>query len=91
MGSGTPHVARLNLYEMTIQMASNESNRSSHWRGPRAANASPAAITPSQASPNRLGQWRQTYERYKGLAKSTGSADAVTREGYWQNAEYFIA
>ena len=90
MGSGTPHGASLNLYEMTIQMASNQRNRSSQWRGPRKANASPVPQTSSQGSPNRLGQWRQTYERYKALAESTGSADAVTREGYWQQAEHFI-
>ncbi len=71
-------------------MASNQTNRSSRWRGPRAPKARPAPIAPSQASPNRLGQWRQNYERYKSLAESTDGSDAVTREGYWQHAEHFI-
>ena len=71
-------------------MASNQRNRSSQWRAPRAANASPVPATPSQALPNRLGQWRQNYERYKSLAESADNADAVTREGYWQHAEHFI-
>ena len=44
----------------------------------------------SQASPSRLSQWQQNYERYKSLAESAGSSDAVTREGYWQHAEHFI-
>jgi Domain of unknown function (DUF4167) len=71
-------------------MASNQRNHSSEWRGARAANAIPGAVTPSQASGNRPGQWRQNYERYKGLAEGAGSSDAVTREGYWQHAEHFI-
>jgi len=64
-----------------------------HWsnrRGPRAPNANSVLPTPAQASPNRLGQWRQIYERYKALAQSAGSADAVMRESYWQHAEHFI-
>jgi hypothetical protein len=73
-----------------MQMASNQRQRFSQWRGRRAANASPVPNTPSQASPNRLGQWRQNYDHYKGLAESAGSADAVVREGYWQHAEHFI-
>jgi len=71
-------------------MASNQRIRPSQWGGPRAANASPVPAAPSQASSNRHGQWRQNYERYKGLAESAGSADAVTREGYWQHAEHYI-
>jgi hypothetical protein len=71
-------------------MASNQRNRASQWRSPRAPNTSPVPAAPSQASPNRLGQWRQNYERYKGLAESAGNADAVTRQGYWQHAEHFI-
>jgi Domain of unknown function (DUF4167) len=71
-------------------MALDQCNRSSQWRGPRAANASPVPATPSQASPSRFGQWRQNYERYKGLAESAGNADAVMRESYWQHAEHFI-
>jgi hypothetical protein len=46
--------------------------------------------TPSQTSASRVGQWRQNYERCKSLAESPGSADAVTRQGYWQHAEHFI-
>jgi hypothetical protein len=71
-------------------MTSNQRNRSTRWKGPRAANAGSVSAAPSQASPNHLGQWRQNYERYKNLAESAGNADAVTREGYWQNAEHFI-
>jgi hypothetical protein len=52
------------------------------------ANVGSAPIAASQAS--RVGQWRQNYERYKSLAESTDGSDAVTREGYWQHAEYFI-
>jgi hypothetical protein len=69
-------------------MASNLRNHWSNRRAPHAPNVSPA--TPSQASSNRLGQWRQNYENYTGLAESAGSADAVMREGYWQHAEHFI-
>jgi hypothetical protein len=69
-------------------MASNQRNHWSNRRGSRAPNVSPVPAT--QASPNRLGQWRQNYERYKGLAESPGSADEVMREGYWQHAEHFI-
>jgi hypothetical protein len=69
-------------------MASNQRNRGSQWT--RASNKNSAAATPQEGSPNRLGQWRQHYERYKSLAESAGNADAVTREGYWQNAEHFI-
>ena len=54
------------------------------------ANTRPVTAQPSQGSPYRLGQWRQNYERYKSLAESANSADAVTREGYWQHAEHFI-
>ncbi len=71
-------------------MASNQPNRSSRWRGPRTANARPLRTASSQTSPNHLSQWRQNYERYKSLAESTDGSDAVTREGYWQHAEYFI-
>lgn len=71
-------------------MASNQRNPSFQWRGPRAANTRPVPATPSQASPNRLGQWRQNYEHYKHLAESAGRDDVVTREGYWQHAEHFI-
>jgi len=71
-------------------MASNQRNHWSNRRGPRAPNVSPVPATSSQASPNHLSQWRQNYERYKGLAEGAGSADAVMREGYWQHAEYFI-
>lgn len=46
--------------------------------------------TPSQASPNRLGQWRQNYDHNKGLAESAGGADTVMRQSYWQHAEHFI-
>jgi len=67
-------------------MASNQRNHWTNRRGPRAANASPVPAAP----PNRLGKWQQNYERYKGLAESAGSADAVMREGYWQHAEHFI-
>ena len=52
--------------------------------------ASSEPTVPSQASPNRLNQWRQNYERYKSLAESADNADVVTRERYWQNAEHFI-
>jgi hypothetical protein len=38
--------------------------------------------------PNRINQWRQTYERYKALAE--GSDDPVSRENYWQHAEHYI-
>jgi hypothetical protein len=69
-------------------MASNQRNHWSNRRGARAPNGSP--VPAAQASPNHLGQWRQTYERYKGLAESAGDTDAVTREGYWQHAEHFI-
>ena len=71
-------------------MALDQPNRSSQWRGSRAAKARSVSVAPSQASPNRVGQWRQNYERYKSLAESTDGSDAVTREGYWQHAEHFI-
>jgi len=71
-------------------MASNQPNRSSQWRGQRNAPRPPRSPAPSQASPNRIGQWRQTYERYKNLAESAGAGDEVTREGYWQHAEHYI-
>jgi hypothetical protein len=55
----------------------------------RLTSAEPKPVThPAVAS--HLGQWRQTYERYKGLAESACNADAVTREGYWQHAEHFL-
>jgi hypothetical protein len=71
-------------------MALNHRNPSSRWRGPRAANKRAVRATPSQPSSNRLGEWRQNYERYKSLAESAGRDDAITREGYWQHAEHFI-
>jgi hypothetical protein len=71
-------------------MALNQRNPSSRWRGPRSANTRPVRAKPSQPSSNRLGEWRQNYERYKSLAESAGRDDAVTREGHWQHAEYFI-
>lgn len=72
---------------MTIKMASIRTSPANR-RDLRSPSLS--QIPAIQSSPNRLGQWRQTYERYKGLAESAGSADAVTREGYWQQAEHFI-
>ena len=71
-------------------MALNQRNTSSRWKGPRAANTWSVPATPSQLSSNRLGEWRQNYERYKNLAESAGRDDGVTREGYWQHAEHFI-
>jgi len=71
-------------------MALNQRNPSSRRSGPRAANTWPVHATPSQPSSNRLGEWRQNYERYKNLAESAGRDDSVTREGYWQHAEHFI-
>jgi hypothetical protein len=68
-------------------MTSNQRNNWSKRRGARAPNVSSLPATPT---PNRLGQWRQNYERYKVLAESAGNTDSVTREGYWQNAEHFI-
>jgi hypothetical protein len=71
-------------------MASHQRDHWSNRRGLRAPNASPVLATPSQASPNRLGQWRKNYNHYKGLAEGAGSADVVMRESYWQYAEHFI-
>lgn len=34
-------------------------------------------------------RWINRYEHYCGLAQQSGNADAVTREEYWQHAEYF--
>ena len=65
-------------------MASNQRND----RGRRHGAHAPGSH--SARPPAHPGQWRQNYERYKSLAESTGDADAVTREGYWQHAEHFL-